>query len=478
VEVVDVDPAPERRSDLEEDPLLQAVAQGVAEVRWRNALVVAGVRLFVGVLGLTFLGLGGLFPGRLAPALVVPALLVYLGFALVAAWLLRRRWRVTAVAAAAAVVDIALVSSAILAATEPGAASFVPLGYMVGILLLLPLFGALALPARLAGPLAVAAILVQLALGLRAGIPVLFLALGTVCACAFAGVVIWASRWMVKLAAERAVTEATASMAANHARAMEAAHAEIAAQRDRLVAAQNEAEALAQLIVHDLKNPLAALLQYISLAEAELKTVEGAAGLVDYLESASAEGRRLSKLIGDLLLVYRLERGVMAPAREQVPLALVLLSVVRRHALRAEERGVVVEVEADEDLMVAADLDLVQRMLENLLSNALRHVGRGDRVRMDARLSDGRLRIAVRNSGPPVVPELRGRLFDRFVSGGRREWQNAGLGLYLCRLVAEAHAGSIALVDVPGWNVSFEVNMPMSPAAAEASAPAQLSAAR
>ena len=476
--MVELDPKQEHRGGLEEDPLLQAVAQGVAEVRWRNALAVAGVRLFVGVLALAFFVLSGLSRGPVAPALVIPALVVYVGFALVAAWLLRRRWRVTAVAFAAAVADVALVSTAILSATEPGAASFVPLGYMVGILLLLPLFGALALPARLAGPLAVAAILVQLALGLRAGIPVLLLALGTVCACAFAAVAIWASRWMVRLATERAVTEATGSMAAHHARAMEAAHAEIAAQRDRLVAAQNEAEALAQLIVHDLKNPLAALLQYVSLAEAELKMVPGATGLVDYLGHASAEGHRLSKLIGDLLLVYRLERGVMAPAREQVPLALVLLSVVRRHALRAEERGVVVEVEADEDLVVPADLDLLQRMLENLLSNALRHVGRGDRVRMDARLTDGSLRIAVRNSGPPVAPELRGRLFDRFVSGGRREWQNAGLGLYLCRLVAEAHAGSIALVDVPGWNVSFEVNMPVCTSVEEATAPVPVSAAR
>jgi signal transduction histidine kinase len=55
---------------------------------------------------------------------------------------------------------------------------------------------------------------------------------------------------------------------------------------------------------------------------------------------------------------------------------------------------------------------------------------------------------------------MRGRLFDRFVTGERREWQNAGLGLYLCRLVAEAHSGSIELVDVPGWNVSFEARLP------------------
>ncbi len=476
--MADVDRKPERRGDLDEDPLLQAVFQGVAEVRWRNAQVVAGVRVFLGLLGLAFFALGGSFPGSVAPALVIAAQLLYVALTLFAVWLLRHRWRVTGVAFTAAALDIVLVSAGITAATQPGA-SVVPLGYMVGILLLLPLFGALAVSETLAGVLAAASILVQLALGLRAGIPVPFLVLGTLCSCAFAAVVIWASRWMVKLASGRAVTEATASMAATHARAMEAAHAEIAAQRDRLVAAQNEAEALTQVIVHDLKNPLATLLQYVSLAETELRGVPGAEGLVDYLDQASDEGHRLSKLIGDLLLVYRLEHGAMAPAKEQVPVKLLLHSVAGRYGLRAAERGVAVELDVAEDLVVAADLDLVQRMLENLLSNALRHVGRGDRVRMEACVSDKAVRIAVRNSGPPVAPELRERLFDRFVSGGRREWQNAGLGLYLCRLVAQAHAGSIALVETPGWNVSFEVSLPVSSSTAEARAPeAQVSAAR
>lgn len=305
-------------------------------------------------------------------------------------------------------------------------------------------------------------IVFQTVLGVRAGIPPLTIVLAVFTAATFAFVVVWTGVRMVRLAAGMAVTEAAASLAERHASAMEEAHAEMAAQRDRLVSAQNEAEALAQVIVHDLKNPLATLLQYVSLAETELKEVPGAVELVAILEHASAEGRRLSKLIGDLLLVYRLERGVMAPVCEQLPVKLLLQSMVRRFALRATERGAAVELEADPDLVVAADLDLTQRMLENLLSNALRHVNRGDRVRLDAGVEGGRVRIAVRNSGPPVSPELRDRLFDRFVSGGRREWQNAGLGLYLCRLVAQAHAGSIAQVDAPGWNVSFEVTLPVA----------------
>jgi len=89
----------------------------------------------------------------------------------------------------------------------------------------------------------------------------------------------------------------------------------------------------------------------------------------------------------------------------------------------------------------------------------VRFVGPGDRVELAAEGGE-RLRLAVRNSGPPVPPEVRARLFERHATHGRRAWHNAGLGLYLCRLAAEAHGGSIALADRPGWNVSFEVEIP------------------
>ncbi len=300
----------------------------------------------------------------------------------------------------------------------------------------------------------------QFTLGLRAGVGIGQNILGTLTAGAFALVAIWTGVRMVRLAAGLAVNEAVAELAERHAHALEAAHAEVAAQRDRLISAQNEAEALAQVIVHDLKNPLATLLQYVSLAENELRAVPGSATLLDYLGHAGDEGRRLSKLIGDLLLVYRLEQGVMAPSRESVPVALLLDGVAQRFRARAAERGVRIELQVSEELMAAVDLDLVQRMLENLVANAMRHVSRGDAVSLEAREAEGELRLAVRNSGPPVPDELRQNLFRRFVTGGLREWHNAGLGLYLCRLVAEAHNGSIALVERPGWNVSFEIGIP------------------
>lgn len=440
-----------------------AVHHGVAEVRANNALVVAWARAAIRTLSLALLLFGQMDGYPLVGTWVVVIHASHLAFSGAVILLLRCRWRTGAVALAAAVIDFVMVFGWGMEATAPSVVhgpGGAPVALLASAMQVVVLFAAVALPAAQAAPLALASVAYQFFLGLRTGMPLPDNALLATTAAAFSVVAIWSGVRIIRLAAGMAVEETTAALAERHAHALEAAHAEVAAQRDQLISAQNEAEALAQVIVHDLKNPLATLLQYVGLAEAELRSAPGAGAAVDYLEHAGDEGRRLSKLIGDLLLVYRLEQGVMAPVRESVVVTLLLDAVVQRYRARGAERGVRLELQADDGLVALLDLDLVQRLLENLVANALRHVGRGDVVRVEARAEDGQVRLAVRNTGPPVPVELRDSLFRRFVTGGMREWHNAGLGLYLCRLVAEAHGGTIALADRSGWNVSFEITIP------------------
>jgi len=445
------------------DALPRAVHHGVGEVRARNALVVAWARAAIRAMTLALLLFGQMGGHPVVGGWIVLINAGHLALCGVVILLLARRWHTGLVAFAAAVVDMVMVFGWGMHATTPsvlagpGGAAVALLG---GAMQVVVLFAAVALPALQAAPLALSAVVYQFLLGVRTGMPLADNALLATTAGAFAVVAIWTGVRIIRLAAGMAVEATTAELAERHARALEAAHGEVAAQRDQLISAQNEAEALAQVLVHDLKNPLATLLQYVGLAEAELRGVRGGEAAVDYLGHAGDEGRRLSKLIGDLLLVYRLEQGVMAPVRESVLLELLLDAVVQRFRARAAERGVRLELQCDDGLVGSLDLDLVQRLLENLVANALRHVGRGDTVCVEARAEDGQLRLAVRNTGPPVPLEVRDGLFRRFVTGGMREWHNAGLGLYLCRLVAEAHGGGIALTERPGWNVSFEIVIP------------------
>jgi signal transduction histidine kinase len=151
------------------------------------------------------------------------------------------------------------------------------------------------------------------------------------------------------------------------------------------------------------------------------------------------------------------------PATAPTPRAL-LEQVARAAALRAADRAVTVEVAADPDLMAPLDLDLARRLLENLAGNALRFVDRGGRIELAASVDGATLSLVVRNTGPVVPEAVRPHLFQKHAPEELRQVHNAGLGLYLCQLVAEAHGGQVALVETSGWSVTFEVRLPLPPA--------------
>ncbi|MGC4001173.1 MAG: HAMP domain-containing sensor histidine kinase [Anaeromyxobacter sp.] len=446
-----------------------AVLSAVAEVRWRNAVVVGWARLALrGVLIGIYLvawfsqGEGGIFR--------TPLLVGGLHFAagVAALVLLYRRWHVPAVTLVAALVDFAVISWAGWAGSNPADSdALLNAAYMTAAIQTIVAFAAVALPTSQGRWIALLGVAFPMVMGSRAGMePWLILTL-TVVTAAFAFVVLWTGLRMVRMAASMAWETTSGQTLRQHAAELEKMNAEVAAQRDQLVRAQGEAEVLTQLIVHDLKNPLASMLQYLAIAEAELQAMPGTEPQIQHIQHAGDEGVRLAKLIGDLLLLHRLERGAVQPKREPVPMQLLLNGVARSFASRAVDRGVKISIGGDEDLVVQLDLDLVQRLLENLVANALRHVRRGDLISLEAVAEGEQIRLSVRNSGPPVPENIRPRLFERYATEGVREWHNAGLGLYLCRLVAEAHGGSIALVDRPEWPVSFEAIVP-APGALEA----------
>jgi signal transduction histidine kinase len=129
-------------------------------------------------------------------------------------------------------------------------------------------------------------------------------------------------------------------------------------------------------------------------------------------------------------------------------------------AAQAAQQRVSLSVQGAPGLAVRVDPGTVQRMLENLGANALRYTRQGDKVSLEASVEAGQLVLAVCNSGPPVPLSIRGRLFNKGVSSVENR-HNAGLGLYFCRLVAEAHGGAIALEDRPGWSVAFVARLPV-----------------
>ncbi|HXJ82975.1 MAG TPA: HAMP domain-containing sensor histidine kinase [Candidatus Methylomirabilis sp.] len=229
-----------------------------------------------------------------------------------------------------------------------------------------------------------------------------------------------------------------------------------------LRAVQAEAEALSAVIVHDLRNPLASI--WANLEEVRDTLPSSNTNGREAIDSAVEELRRVSDMTGDLLLVTRLENRPTLPT-STVSVDELFRDLERAFAPLVRRAGASFEWRrtGDAPAKVPADPQLIRRVFDNLLTNAARHVGKGDRVEVIAERDGDRLRLAVRNSGPPVPSETRARLFEKHATSRGRGWANVGLGLYMCRLVAEQHGGSIALVDRPGWNVSFEVTLPVVP---------------
>lgn len=439
---------------------------GAAEARWRNGLSVAVIRigLRLGTLALWLRSaLGGGSPMVAEPTYWVAAAVNagHLALGVAALLLLMRRWRVPQVLLAMALLDVAAVAFAAWR-TPPG--DGMSIGFLMGAMELMLLFAALALPRRQAGWLAVAATVYLVGLAAWLHLDPSFVRAMAITLGAFSLAVTWAGTRLVSLAAQRAVGDYVGGLVRAHRDELARANQEISAQRDQVLAAQAQAETLARLVVHDLKNPLAALLQFVSLAESRLGEAAGGDPRLEEaredLRLAGEEGQRLSGMVGDLLLVARLEHQAMRPRLQPTPVAALLSQVARTATLRAADRKVSVTVTADPDLMATMDLDLARRLVENLAANALRFVDREGRVELAGWEAGGTLTLAVRNTGPAVPEAVRPHLFQKHAPGELRQLHNTGLGLYLCRLVAEAHGGTMALVETPGWPVAFEARFP------------------
>lgn len=236
-------------------------------------------------------------------------------------------------------------------------------------------------------------------------------------------------------------------------------NAELEEQHQRLVIAQREAEVLASLLVHDMKQPLTSVLALLELSTSEVAQLGGSGLLQRDLEMAREQSERLLAMIGDLLAISRLEKGQLQPKPEPLQIGALLGEVVRR-APRTKAR---LSVVAAEGLTFQLDRELTERMVENLLSNALSFAGPAGAVELSALQSGGELVLSVKNDGPPVPIERRKGLFEKVVPNGAHR-HNAGLGLYFCRLVAEAHRGRIGLETDPRFAVAFVVRLPATQA--------------
>ena len=235
-----------------------------------------------------------------------------------------------------------------------------------------------------------------------------------------------------------------------------AAFNEMASNLEHLFDARRELVAWAS---HDLRTPLASLRAMVEALE------DGLAEPAEYVAAIRAQTEILSALVEDLFELARIDSGALALELQEAPLRELVVSCVEALEAEAQAQGVRLESRLDADAMVTVAPEKVQRVLLNLLTNAVRHARPHGSVAVVVERDTDHVVVAVEDDGSGLAPGVPQRMFDRFwrddesrarASGG------AGLGLAIAQGLVQAHGGTIWAEnrDEGGARVAF--TLPLS----------------
>ncbi|HYV19233.1 MAG TPA: hybrid sensor histidine kinase/response regulator [Verrucomicrobiae bacterium] len=255
---------------------------------------------------------------------------------------------------------------------------------------------------------------------------------------------------------------------------IEARKLELEGKNRELLTIQRFKESMSQMVVHDLKNPLAGIMgniQLMQMQRGQMPPGRQEELLIRSLESA----RQMARMIQNILEVAKLEEQKMPLRREPVTIQEVAAEQVADLMSLSARDGIRLDCDVPADLPpVDADRGLLSRILANLLSNAFKHTPSGGRVTVSARESEGSIAVRVQDTGEGIPADLLPYIFEKFVAGEsedrRRQSYDSGLGLTFCRLAVECHGGRIGVESRPGEGTTVTFHLPRhrAPAAVRA----------
>lgn len=233
-------------------------------------------------------------------------------------------------------------------------------------------------------------------------------------------------------------------------------------QRDDLLRLQLQKERLTAFVVHDLKNPVNAMDLHAQVLLSDRTLSEQSRASALHIRS---EARSLTRLLLNLLDISKSEEGRLSARSERIDLSELVAGLFDGFDIKARtnEQTLVQDIRATH---VMADPDLLRRVLENLIDNALRHAPPRSEVRLQTLAADGAIALRVADAGPGISPGQRQAIFERFVqleSGAHPATRaGRGLGLAFCKLAVEAQGGKLWVEDANPGSV-FCVTLPAPP---------------
>ena len=226
---------------------------------------------------------------------------------------------------------------------------------------------------------------------------------------------------------------------------------------DRLELSFNAEKRFASDASHELRTPVSIILAECEYARANAQTVE------DYQESLDVverQGRRMSRLINQLLNITRMDQGTQAISREEADFS-ELVDVVTDEAVRASGKDFTVEKHIEPGVTANIDVGLMSRLVQNLVENACKYTPDGGKITVSLHAAGGRATLTVSDTGIGIAKRDLGHIWERFwqADSSRGVDRGSGLGLAMVKQIADAHGGKLSVESEPGQGSSFSYSM-------------------
>jgi signal transduction histidine kinase len=229
---------------------------------------------------------------------------------------------------------------------------------------------------------------------------------------------------------------------------------------DRIQILVTEIKEMTDHIAHDLRSPLTRIRGHAEV------TLTNSKSLTEY-ETMTAdtieECDRLLDMINTLLLISKTESGVDTITVEEVDLAVLVQEACELFLPTAEDKGLTLSCFVPEGYRLPGDTRMIQRLLSNLLDNAIKYTPSGGSVAVSLEEQEENLVIDVKDTGIGISPSDLPRIFERFYRCDQsRSFEGIGLGLSLARAIARAHGGDITVTSLPNQGSIFRIVLPKS----------------
>ncbi len=215
-------------------------------------------------------------------------------------------------------------------------------------------------------------------------------------------------------------------------------------------------------VSHDLRTPLAIMQGYVETMLMKDDTLTGEERK-RYLGTVFSSSERLSKLVAQLFEYSKLEAKQIQPQKEPFFMYELVQDVLSKYKILSEKRGIELKLDRMEELpMVFADLSLVERVIQNLMDNALKFTPDNGMITLKLRDTEKGVELSISDTGPGITPEEQAHIFERYFKAKNNEEKSvgAGLGLAIVKKILEIHNATIHVSSEPNRGATFFFQLP------------------